>query len=174
VHAARVEEGDEGRDAKCHVDLHGARHGNPSHGLQGEAGHLAIVLHIARGFRDIFDVHAVKEEDAPAKPIMATGVFFITIETEAQMTPLYHLVRGEALLVALAATLLGGHRRGREHQRLQRRRKRWPGRGSGQKAARGHTRGRLHLSVQLHQLHLVRQAHGGRERCRVLDADGVA
>jgi hypothetical protein len=171
VPAARVEEGDEGCDAECHGDLHGGRHGNLSHGLQGEAGRLAVVLRVTCGFRGIFDIHAVKKEDAPAKPVMATGVFFITIETEAQTTPFCHLIRGEAPLVALAATLLGGHRRARERRRLQRHRKRWPGRGSGQEAARGRPRGRLHPSVQLH---LARQAHGSRERRRVVDADGVA
>jgi hypothetical protein len=111
-------EGDEGRDAECHDDLHGARHGNPSHGLQGEVGRLAVVLRVARGFRCVFDLHAVQEEDAPAKPVMATGVFFITIEIEAQTTPFRHLVRCEAPLVALAVTLLGGRRRSKECRRL--------------------------------------------------------
>ena len=44
MRAARVEEGDEGRGTECHGDLHGARHGNPSHGLQGETGRLGVVL----------------------------------------------------------------------------------------------------------------------------------
>jgi hypothetical protein len=87
VRAARVEEGDEGRDAKYHGDLHGVRQGIPSHGLQGEAVRLTDVLRVARGFRDVFDLHAVQEKDAPTKPVMATGVFFITIETEDVVLP---------------------------------------------------------------------------------------
>jgi hypothetical protein len=165
---------DEGRGAESHGDLHGARHGNPSHGLQGKTGCLGVVLRIASGVCVILDLHAVKEENAPAKPVMATGIFFIAIKTEAQTAPFRHLIRGEGPLVALTAALLGGLRRGRERQRLLGRRKRWPGRGSGQEAARGHPRGRLHRAVGLHQFHLARQAHGGRERLRVVDADGVA
>jgi hypothetical protein len=138
VRAARVEEGDEGRDAECHGDLHGARHGNPSHGLQGEVGRLAVVLRVARGFCGVFDLHTVQEEDAPAKPVMATSVFFITIETEAQTMPFRHLIRCEAPLVALAATLLGGRWRSRERRRSVRS----AGRGAGAgRRPRGDARG---------------------------------
>jgi hypothetical protein len=68
---------------------------------------------------------------------MATGIFFITIKIEAQTTSFRHLVQGEVHLVALAVTLLGGHRRGRERQRLLGHRERWPERGSGKEATRG-------------------------------------
>jgi hypothetical protein len=108
------------------------------------------------------------------KPVMATGVFFITIETEAQTTSFCHLVRGEASLIALVATLLGGRRGSKKCRRLQGCRESWPGRGGGQQAVRGRPRGRLHPSVQLLQLHLARQTHGRRERRRVVDADDVA
>jgi hypothetical protein len=132
------------------------------------------VLRVASGVRGVLDLHAFKEEDVSAEPVMATGIFFIAIKTKAQTAPFRHLVRGEAPLVALAATLLAGHRRGKERQRLLGRRERWPVRGNGKEAARGRPRGRLHRAVDLHQLHLVRQAHGGRERLRVVDANGVA
>jgi hypothetical protein len=110
---------------------------------------LADVLRVARGFRGVFDLHAVQEKDAPTKPVMAMGVFFITIETEAQTMSFCHLVRGEASLAALVATLLGGRRGSRKCRWLQGCWKSWPGRGGGQQVMRGRLRGRLHPSVQL-------------------------
>jgi hypothetical protein len=41
------------------------------------------VLRVARVVRDILDLHAFKEEDVSAEPVMAMGIFFIAIKTEA-------------------------------------------------------------------------------------------
>jgi len=84
-----------------------------------------------------------------------------------------HLFLGEAPLVALAATLLGGRWRGRKRQE-----RRWRWQGSPRRGARGNARcwprRLLRRPVALHQFHLACQADGRRECVRMVDADGVA
>jgi hypothetical protein len=80
VHAAGVE-GDKRRGAQGHGNLHGARHGNPDHGLEGETGRLGCILSRCGRIRDVIDLHAFDEEQAPAETVMAAGIFFIAVKT---------------------------------------------------------------------------------------------
>jgi hypothetical protein len=80
MRAAEIEEHDEGCDPKRHDELHGVRHGHPCQGMQGEAR-----CHFVSPGHDVFaivDLHPVNEENAPAKSVVATGVFLVTVKTE--------------------------------------------------------------------------------------------
>jgi hypothetical protein len=80
MRAAEIEEHDEGCGPKRHDELHGVRHGHPCQGMQGEAR-----CHFVSPGHDVFaivDLHPVNEENAPAKSVVATGVFLVTVKTE--------------------------------------------------------------------------------------------
>jgi hypothetical protein len=81
VRAAGVEEGDKCRGAQRHGNLHGARHGNSGHVLEGETGRLGGVLRRCCPIRRVIDLHALDEEQAPAETVMAAGIFFIAVKT---------------------------------------------------------------------------------------------
>jgi hypothetical protein len=67
------------------VDLHGLANGHANDHVEGEDRCLRLPSRVRCSgavVRGVVDLHALKEEDAPAEPIVATGVLFIAIETQ--------------------------------------------------------------------------------------------
>ena len=163
-----------GSVAEGHAELHGARHGHTSHGLEGEAGRLVFGLRSPCVVPCIVDFDVVQKENAPAKAVMATGIFLVTVKTEAETAPFRHFIWSEAARVAVSTARLGGRWWCRQRQLLRRWRQSGPGSRRGQKTPRGCPVRRQCQPVSLHQFHLPRKTHGGCQQCWVVDADGVA
>jgi hypothetical protein len=179
VGTARVEQRHQGHRTEGDGDMHRVCRRDPGHRLQGETGRVRVCIGRARLFRvrSVIDLHAVDEENAPAKTVVATGVLLITAKAEALAAPVRHLLRGQPPAGALTAALRRSRRRRRQRQRGLGRRerlRRQSGRRMRQDAAcRWFGQARHRDLGELHQLYLSRQAHSGVEGTGVEDLHRV-
>jgi hypothetical protein len=90
VGASRVEQCHQGHQTEGDGDLHGVPWRDPGHGLEGEIGSVGL-----RGTRfrlGHLNFDAIQEENAPTKMVVATGIFLVTIKTQALAAPIRHLL----------------------------------------------------------------------------------
>ncbi|XP_021306354.1 uncharacterized protein LOC110433389 [Sorghum bicolor] len=137
VRAAGVEEGAEGCGAEGHAELHGARHGNTSHGLQGEAGASASGSAAPASSAASSISTPSRKKMRLQKRLWPREYFSLQLKQRPRRRRSAHLLWSEAAMIAVATGRLGGRRGCSQRQWLLGWWQSGPGAGAGRRPRAG-------------------------------------